>query len=53
MHYACSLSIDSTVISEFDVDPNFVVKVDPQQTYLDFIVVDVNKFAHFKDVGEF
>lgn len=53
MHYSCSLQIKSTTISEFEIDPNFVIKIVAKQTQLDFQVVSINKFTHFKDVGEF
>ena len=51
MHYNCELKIKDVVISQFDVDPNFIVQVVPQSSYLDFYVIQINKFAHFKDVG--
>ena len=53
MHYSCSLEIKGTVVSEFEVDPNFIVEIVPEQKHLDFKILKVNKFAHFKDVGEF
>lgn len=53
MHYNCELRIKDVFISKFDVDPNFIIQVRPQSNYLDFYVTQVNKFAHFKDVGEY
>mgnify|MGYP007104985468 CR=1 FL=1 len=35
------------------MDPNFFISIIPSYSYLDFRVVKVNKFAHFKDVGEY
>lgn len=53
IHYSCSLSIGKTLINEFEVDPNFIVRIDPQNSFLNFYVEEVSKFAHFKDVGEY
>lgn len=53
MHYNCNLKIGNDLINEFDVDPNFIVEIEPNNRYLNFKIVKVNKFAHFKDVGPY
>lgn len=51
--YSCSLSIKTTKISSFDMDLTLYLQAQPQSTYLDFKVTKAEKFAHFKDEGEY
>lgn len=51
--YSCSLNIKTTKISSFDLSLTLYLQAVPQSTYLDFKVTKAEKFAHFKDEGEF
>lgn len=51
--YKCELNIGTVRISSFDIDSTFSVKIVAKQDRLDFQVVNCDKFAHFKDEGQF